>query len=150
MEYDHMRRLLLTLAALAALCTPASPQGSVVGPGQPLLCGQQIPTQVQIGVSGATRIVQGVLGKTIIICGWHVTNSAAAGTFQLTYGTGSNCGTGTVTLTPAFTVTSTAPATDHIDYAVASIPVLTSGTPWDLCINPSVATIAAIVWLAQY
>jgi hypothetical protein len=145
-----MKRLLFALGLCLTLGSSALSQGTVIGPGNPILCGQQIPTQVPIGVSGSTKIISGALNKTIAICGWHVTNSAAAGTFQLTYGTGTNCGTGTVNLTPAFTVTSTAPATDHIDYAVMSIPLVVSGTPFDLCINPSVATIAAIIWAVQF
>ena len=134
----------LCLLGLALLLPPgARAQPAIVGPPNAIICNGA--AQTAIGVSGQTQTVAGVAGRSIYICGWHVTNSGASGTFQLSYGTGSNCGTGNALVTPAFTVTSTAPATDHIDYAVVQVPAGNA-----LCINPSVATIAAIIWFAQF
>ena len=139
-----MKRLWLLVAlALAALCGPASPQGTIVGPGGLILC-PQLAT-LAVGPSTITQIVAAVTGKAISICGWHITNTGATGTFSLSYGTGANCGTGTTAVVPPQNVTSTAPATDHIDYAFFTTPVSQA-----LCITPSVATIAAVVYFNQF
>jgi hypothetical protein len=91
-----------------------------------------------------------VSGKSINICGWHITNTGATGTFSFSIGTGTNCGTNTSVVVPAQNVTSTAPITDHIDYAFLTMPATTGGLPTDLCITPSAATIAAVVYYNQF
>ncbi len=137
------RLAFLALAAVLA-STPALPQGSAVGPPNNITC--NLAVQVAVGTGpGVTQVLALNASQIIFICGWHVTNSAASGTFQLSHGTGANCGTGNVVDTPAFTVTSTAPATDHINTAAYNLP---KGTA--LCINPSVNTIGAIIWAAQF
>lgn len=144
-----MRKLLYSLLALAAICFPASAQGPIVGPGNIVLCpgvpGSPVPAQATfVGSAALAQLVAGVAGKSIYICGWHITNTATTGTFLFSYGTGSNCGTGTVTILPAQSVSSTAPATDHIDYAFAQLPAGVS-----LCQN-STATVSGIVYINQF
>jgi hypothetical protein len=143
-------RKLLALLALG-LCLIVGPsafsQGTIVGPGNAILC-PRLAT-LAVGPSTITQIVPAVTGQTISICGWHVTNTGATGTFSLSYGTGSNCGTGTVLFIPPQNVTSTAPATDHIDYAFFTVPMV-AGVAQALCITPSVATIAAVVYYSQF
>ena len=144
--------LVLSLIAMLGLGPPAAlGQGGLIGPGNAVLCNQLS----QAGISSATTtlLLTGVLGKTIVICGWHVTsNQSTVSTFQLQYGTGATCGTGTINLTPAFSVTSTAPATDHTDFAVLSMPMLTAGTPWNLCVVTTGTTVGLQVgvWTAQF
>ena len=140
-----MRRSLFALAlALAAICGPASAQGPIVGPGQYVLCtgaatlavGPTTITQI-IPISGSNAGTN----KSIFICGWHITNTGTTGTFTVSYGTGSNCGTGTVVVVPATNVSSSAPSADHIDYASLQTP---QGV--NLCVTPSVATISFVIY----
>lgn len=138
-----MRRFLLALGILLSLCAGADSQAPIVGPGQAIIC-TAIAT-LAVGPSAATQIVAAVTGQSIKICGWHITNTGATGTFALESGTGTNCASSTVTTVPAQNVTSTAPATDHIDFASIQLPISTA-----LCIVPSVATIAAVVYYTQY
>lgn len=138
-----MKRLLAAIGLASLLYAGAQAQPAIVGPPNAVICNSA--AQVAIGTSGLTQIVAGVAGQRIYVCGWHVTNSGASGTFIISNGTGTNCGTTNNGMTPAFTVTSTAPATDHIDYAALQTPV---GN--ELCINPSVATIAAVIWFTQF
>lgn len=141
-----MRKLGIILSLLAAIGlwpSVALTQGTIVGPGNLVLC-PSIAT-LTAGPTTITQLVALSTGKSISICGWHVTNTGATGTFSLSYGTGSNCGTGTTTIVPAQNVTSTAPATDHIDYAFYTVPVSNA-----LCITPSVATVAAVVYYNQF
>ena len=143
-----MKKLFLALGLFFALSPSALSQGPIVGPGQPILC--VTAATLAVGPSTITRIITGVSGKSINICGWHITNTGATGTFSFSIGTGTNCGTNTSVVVPAQNVTSTAPITDHIDYAFLTIPSTTGGLPTDLCITPSVATIAAVVYYNQF
>jgi hypothetical protein len=139
-------RLALGLLALLFVLSAgpsALSQGPIVGPGQPILC-PRIAT-LAVGPATITQIIAPVTGQAISICGWHVTNTGATGTFSLSYGTGSNCGTGTQLFVPPQNVTNTAPATDHIDYAFFTTPVSQA-----ICITPSVATVAAVIYFNQF
>lgn len=130
-----MRKFFLLLAlALSALIPGAQAQGPIVGPGQPILC--PFVAQASPVTATTTSLVNGVAGKIIVICGWHVTSTQSTSTtFQFQYGVqGGPCGATTVNLTPAFSVTSTAPSADHIDYGTMQAPagqqvcVATTGT----------------------
>ena len=143
-----MRKLFTVLALALLALSGAQAQGPIVGPGQPILCVTAV--SLAVGPSTITRIIQGVSGKGINICGWHITNTAASGTFSFSIGTGTNCGTNTSVVIQPQSISSTAPVTDHIDYAFLSVPPLTGGVPTDLCITPSVATIAAVVYYNQF
>jgi hypothetical protein len=88
--------LALALGVLAS--GPAQPQiGGVGGAG----CGQTF--QGTVGAL-AQIVAAGATGQRVLVCGYEVTAGAATGTFQLEYGTGTNCGTGTTALTPAYTL----------------------------------------------
>lgn len=139
-----MRKLGLALSFLAGLSLNLIgwglwPVQAQVGPPNQIQC-NAIGTMA-VGPTSITQIVALSTGRTISICGWHVTNTGAAGAFTFSYGTGSNCATGTTVLIPAVNVTSSAPSADHIDYASLSLP---QGQA--LCITPSVATISAVVF----
>ena len=122
MVTSTVRWLLALGLALYAPIPSAFAQGTVVGPGNLILC--VAGAQATVVSATTTSLVTGVAGKIITICGWHVTSTqAASSTFQFIYGTqGGPCGTPT-TLTPAFSVTSTAPSADHIDYATLQVPI---------------------------
>jgi hypothetical protein len=138
-----MKKLLLALGLCFSLSSSALAQGPIVGPGQPILC--VTAAQMAVGPSSITRIITGATGKAINICGWHITNTGASGTFSFQIGTGTNCGTNTATVVPAMSISNTAPVTDHIDYAFLTVPTAT-----DLCVTPSVATIAVVVYYNQF
>lgn len=150
-----MKRLVLLFLSLILavvgweLITPERPaKGQIVGSYTMAVCSSL--AQLNTGSTGLTRIITGAAGKVIYICGWQITNTAASGTFQLAYGTGSNCATNT-NATPALSVGST-PTTDHQQWAFFSVPAtqpITGAQP-DFCINPSVSTISGIIYFGQY
>ena len=59
--------------------------------------------QLTISTATTTQMVALVAAKSIYICGF-VINGAGATTAKFVYGTGANCATGPVNLTPAFTL----------------------------------------------
>ncbi len=143
-----MRKLGLALSFLAALGLSlwawTLPLRAQVGPANQVLCNQLV-FQTASTASLAT-ILAGVAGKTIFICGWHVTNNVATvATFQLSSGTGTNCATTNTNITPAFNVTSSAPSTDHVEFASLSI-----ATGNNLCIISSGTTLQPAIWVGQY
>jgi hypothetical protein len=156
-----MKRLALVLALLLAplLWSKAEAQ---LGPSNQILCNHlaQATTSAATassvlvidGTSGSQATVRGVAGKTVYICGWHVTNATAAvqGSFQLVGGADASATpgcTGTQTiLAPAYDVTNTAPATDHIEYASLNLPV-----GQQLCVTTTGAVTLHIgVWISQF
>jgi hypothetical protein len=92
-----MKRVLQALCILAVLALPA----------RALAAGFPNPTPVGINITSATttQLVAGVAGLQIY--GWSLVlnGTVAASTFQLEYGTGTTCGTGTTTLGGAWTFT---------------------------------------------
>ena len=142
-----MRKLRINLALLAALalsfCSSLAHAENSVGPTNRIFCNKI--AILAAGPATITQIIPAVAGQNINICGWSVTNTAAAGTFSLQTGTGSNCGTNTATFIPPLNITNTAPATDHVSDAWFSSPQSSA-----VCITPSVATISAVVYYGQF
>jgi hypothetical protein len=137
-----MKRLLL--AALLLFSSLAGVRAeNTIGPSNQVLCNKSIT--IATGGSTTAQVIAAISGQAIFICGWHVTNTAASGTFALVYGTGSNCGTGTTALLQAMNVTNTAPSSDHISIASLSTPINQA-----LCWAPSVATISGIIYYSQF
>ena len=134
----------IALALLLCLFSGSAwSQPSIVGPGQAVLC-----TGIAVlpsGSTGLTQIVAAITNARVYICGWHITNTGATGTFTLTIGSGLNCVTNPVVIIPAVNVTSTAPSADHIDYASQQIPAGNT-----LCVTSSVATISYVFWYSQF
>jgi len=99
-----------------------------------------------VGPSTIQTLIPGSAQKTINLCGWHVTNTAATGTFSISWGqqTTTPCDTNTKVLVPAMNVTNTAPSADHSGYAFTSTPAATPG--YAICVTPSVATIAIVLY----
>lgn len=141
-----------TFRIVAALCfalltairlSPANAQG--VSPNQMFGCNQS--AVYDASTSGATQLVAGVSNKGIYVCGWNI---LAAGTVNvsLVYGTGSTCGTGTQTMTPAFQFTAQVADVDHLPVYTGIKPVPPSN---NLCINASGAVaVQAIVYYTQF
>lgn len=136
-----MKRLLL---ALIFCCFAAGARAeNTIGPSNLIIC-NKIAT-LAVGPSSITQIIAGVAGQAIHICGWDASNTGATGTFSFQYGTGVNCASGTTTLIPALNITSTAPAVDRQQYATMDIPIANA-----VCVTPSVATIAVVLWYSQF
>lgn len=128
----------LTFWALA----PASAQEN--GPPNSILCNKS--ATMAATPTSVTAVIAAVTGQRIYLCGWNITNTGATGTVAVTSGTQATnpCDTGTVTITPALSVTNTMSQVDHIIYAaVQSLPGQA------MCVTPSVATIAAVLWYYQ-
>ena len=124
-----MRKLLLALLLALASAVPAASQPG----GQPLICTKTF--QVSQAAVALTKIVSGVTGTSINICGYAANAGAAAATFALSYGTGTNCATGTVSITPVFALGINGVMVDHVTGANIAIPsVNASGVANDLCL----------------
>lgn len=133
-----MRKLLVLFFSLWASLALAQ-----VGPPNQIQCNKL--ATMAVGPTSITQLVAPVSGQNVNVCGWHVTNTGAAGTFSLQTGTGSNCGTGTATVIPATNVTSSAPSADHIDFASWS-----GGLGNAICVTPSVNTISVTLFYSQF
>lgn len=121
----------------------SSPDEAQVGPANQILCNQGISFT---GTGAEAQVLAAATGKTTALCGWHVTStSSTTTTFQLFSGSGTNCGTGGVALTPALNVTLTAPSADHIDWASLSVPTPNNA----LCVNAP-TTVTGILWISQF
>ncbi len=139
-----MQRFLLALCFCLGLGLSAHAQ-SAVGPTNAIVCNK---TATFTGLSANTVLVAAVTNLRVVMCGWHVTNSSAtAYTFAITYGTQTTnpCDTGTITVTPALSVTQSAPSADHVDFAGTG-----SNLSQALCISPSNAAVSGLVFYAQF
>lgn len=147
-----MRKLGVALWFLLALWAAPALADNTVGPSNQVICNKW--TQITTSSATTTSLIAAVttggfqnLGQTIYICGWHVTTSSAtAGSFQLEYGTqGGPCTTPTV-VTPAFSVSTTAPSADHI-----SIATIVTPPGVQLCALTSATTSIQIeIWYSQF
>jgi hypothetical protein len=138
-----MKKLLTGLALLACLALGPSAQGQgIIGPPNQIQC-NSIATMA-VGPTSSTLLVAAVTGQRVFVCGWNITNTAAAGTWTLTTGTGATCGGTPATIIPPMSVGVSQDA-DHATYSYYNTPL-----SFALCITPSVATIAAVVWYTQF
>ena len=92
--------LALVLGALAS--SPVTPAHSQQAGAQQILCAKSL--QFSLAATALTQIVAGNTGQAIHVCSVVMNAGAAAATYQLSTGTGTNCGTGTVAMTPAFSL----------------------------------------------
>lgn len=95
-----------------------------------------IQTSIAGTVATATRIVTAPTGKQIVVTALMLT-PVATGVVTFTYGTGTNCGTGTGSLTGALTFA----AGQIVSMGSGTGPVMIVPTDNDLCIT--IATAAA-------
>lgn len=95
---------------------------------------------VSVTAAATTQIVSAANQPTIHVCGFSVSMSAA-GTAQWVYGTGTNCGTGTTSLTPAVTLATGTPWT--VWPSDGYVFVLPAGT--SLCLAAVTGNVAGFV-----
>lgn len=139
-----MRKLLLIAGALLALATSANAQPAVNG------CNKIF--QVNQAAVALTKIISGVAGQHIDICGWSLNAGAAAGTASLSYGTGTNCGTGTTTIYPVIALGINGTFMDHISVPQTPVPsVNASAVPIDVClVTTGTGPTSVIIYYAQF
>ena len=148
-----MKRLLLALA-LALWAGPALPQGAPIGPANWYTCNNTAQvvgtagTSQQIVAGGTSAVGPGGIFPRVFVCGWSFTNTAATGTVQIQYGTGTNCGTNTGNMSPALSVGTTQLS---IYTQVPSLQTPTSTTlGYAVCVTTSVNTINGLVWYTVF
>lgn len=128
------------LVALLLACSPTRAPTQGIGAPATLLCNK---SAVFTGTGSAAIVITGTAGNVISFCGWHITNTAATGSFAITTGSGAGCGTGTQAITGTLSVTNTAPSTDHIEYATIS-----AAPGANFCVNATTTTVTGVLWYA--
>src|SRR6266404_488274 len=93
-----MRKLGLVLSFLASLgfnlwAWSGMLHAQGIGPTNQIICNKI--AMLAAGPTSITQVIAAVAGQGVNLCGWHVTNTGATGNFSISYGTGTNCGTGT-------------------------------------------------------
>jgi hypothetical protein len=96
-----MWRLLVIAGSLLLYGCGEPAKAQQAGPSA-LYCNKSVV--VSAGATALTQIVAAVANQTISICGYDINAGAAAGTYQLTVGTGTNCNANVVNVTPAFSL----------------------------------------------
>jgi hypothetical protein len=126
-----MKRLLLALLLALASAVPAASQPTAVS--NLVSCNKTF--QVNQGAVALTKIISGIANQNISICGFMLSGGAAASTFSASYGTGTNCGTGTTTVIPLINIAINGWNVDHVQSANIGIPSINaSGVAIDFCI----------------
>jgi hypothetical protein len=123
-----MRSVRLALALLLLLPTLAFAQATVTG--DPCAVMPKQSAAVAIDTATTTSIVAPATGAAIYLCGVTLTTGAAT-TFQLEYGTGSTCGTGTAVISgivPTSLVSTPGNATQLVTPVSQRVCVLSVGT----------------------
>lgn len=140
-----MKKLIIA-GALLALASSAFAQS--IGP--PLIgCSKYF--QVSQGAVALTKVISGVVGQSINLCGWAINAGAAAGTASISYGTGTNCGTGTTTILPVISLGINGVYVDTTPASRFSPPsVNASGVANDVClVTTGTGPTAVIIWYSQ-
>ena len=123
---------LLVLLFLLVIYSMREPHAqNIPTPANPLFCNQT--AFYDASTNGSTKLASGITGKLTYICGWTLW---AAGTANVKFieGTGTNCATGTITLTPAYQlVTHVGPSDESFQWRGLSTVIAGD----DLCINSS-------------
>jgi hypothetical protein len=136
-----LRRLLLAIAIAAGGCAPPA-FASQLYQSQMMGCNQQASFS---GISSVADLIPAVTGQQIYLCGFLFNAGAAPATFQLEYGTGTNCGTGTHAIGPLFTLGVNGVLPDHKSFYDG----LFAPAGNDLCVVPS-ASGSGIVYYQQF
>lgn len=137
-----MRKTLLALGLLlfcgGAMAQPVNQPSAVTS------C--NAVAQYSAAAAALLRVVTGVAGRTIYICGYTI-HGGGATNVGLSTGTGTNCATGTAALTPQYVLASGTDVTDSSPF-FRGLQVPPSV---DLCVNSSAAAAAQVtIYYGQY
>lgn len=140
-----MKKLLLALLLALASAVPAASQ-----PVGGITCNKFFA--VSQGATVLTKIISGVAGQNISVCGFVYNSGAATSTVGLSYGTGTNCGTGTTVWLPVVSLPINGLVVDRTDIASMAVPTVNgSGVPIDLClVTTGTGPAVVIVHYAQF
>ena len=141
-----MKKLALSLLALSCLSVAA--QAQPIGPPS-ISCNKIF--QVSQGAVALTKVISGVAGQSISICGWTLNAGAATATASLSYGTGTNCGTGTTTIYPVLSLGINGVLVDNNNFAHVSPPAANaSAVPNDVClVTTGTGPMAVVLYYSQ-
>jgi hypothetical protein len=133
----------LVLALLVAVLLTAVPR-----PAHAQLLSCTNTAVYDASTTGATQLIAAAANAKIYVCGYVIWSNATANV-TLQSGTGTNCGTGTVNMTPAYRMASTT-GVGVIDGA-AQFRGMATTIGQALCINSSAAVaVQALVYYAQF
>ena len=141
------RRLLWALGALFVVALALQPkQVEASNVGGHITCDRSIVYDAS--TNGSTQLVGVVAGSGIYVCG-YVIFSAGTANVKLIYGTGTTCGTGTTSITPAYQLTAqTGVAENSAEFRGLLVPTSAAGN--ELCINTSAGVaVQAVVYFTQ-
>jgi len=133
----------LVICLLAALLTaiPVRPAHAQV----PISCTSTV--NYDASTNGATQLVAAIANARIYVCGYVIWSNATANV-QLQQGTGTNCGTGTVNMTPAYRFASTTGVGVSV---LGNYQGLSTTLSQALCINSSAGVaVQATVYFVQF
>ncbi len=141
---DYMKRLCAALLLSLTLSSAAQAENTV-GPSNAILCNKI--AILETGFTTAAILIPAIVGQTVFICGWNVTNTGTNAVVAFTSGTfgAANCDTGTKKLSPSFTVSSNSPNQDHIQIAGNS-----SNQSQAVCATSTLATVSIMLWYSQF
>lgn len=141
-----MKKLTLVVGALLALTTSTFAQS--VGPPS-IQCNKIF--QVSQGAVALTKVISGAVGQSINLCGWALNAGAAVGTASISYGTGTNCGTGTTTILPVINLAINGVYVDSAVFGRFAPPsVNSSGVANDVClVTTGTGPTAVVIWYSQ-
>jgi hypothetical protein len=116
----------------------------------PLYCTSEF--QVNQAAVALTKIISGTSGQSIGICGVALSGGAAASTFSMSYGTGTNCATGAVVMMPLINIGVNASYIDHVPFVNLSPPSQnTSAVANDVCVvTTGTGPLSIIVYYIKY
>src|SRR5215471_8260097 len=140
-------RKLLPLFLLLLAVGPAGAQDTRTTPSW---CNKTF--SVNQGAVALTKVISGVANQSIQLCGVSASGGAAASTLSLSYGTGTNCATGTVTIFPIVNLAINGAYIDHVPFANVGVPsVNSSGVANDVClVTTGTGPITVILYYAQF
>ena len=93
-----------------------------------------------------TKVISGVAGQSIQLCGWSLSGGAAASSASLSYGTGTNCATNTAVLQPLVNVAINGSYVDHIPFVGQVVPVAN-----DLClVTTGTGPLSVVIYYSQF
>ena len=140
------------LCLVAALALSGASVANAVSAGPPnpdLFAACNASAQYDASTNGRTILVTHSGTTAVYPCGFDILGAAGAVNVQIVYGTGTNCATNTVAITPAFQLTSSVGGiVDHLP-VYTGLPVAPSGQ--DVCLNTSAGVaVQAIFYYAQF
>jgi hypothetical protein len=131
----------------SAVPANAAYQGVNIGGNTTGLIGCNSVAKYDASTTGSTELVALTSSQTIRVCGYTIRTGGTATNVKLVYGTGTNCGTGSTDITPAFQLAANDGQVDRAPYWQGLAGAVSNA----LCINASGANaVQAIVYYTKF